>query len=910
MRFCCRFSLTALVLLLTLCGTQTSAQTIHHRCAHGARQGRTDLIPVGMTSGPGISQFAPLSASAGSSDVIVISGRGFGPKTNCKVEFTDVDAGIGVWVQAPTDHVLQWTDSIIRVRVPSLPGSVAGTGPIRVVTDRGDVFESASWLTIRSAFTTVQAANQQYLRPRLAAMDGKGGLSFVPGKGMDDASIKALRRALSTWRCASQLAFNLATSTTTACAQPGDLVSTVGFDSPDCPVSPGEPLEVVVSYGTCSVGATQSWHVSEVDIRLNSAFEWNASTQLPSQVQYDLESALVHALGHAAQLEHVRGVTSVMDPDLLPGVARRQLSPTSDSLAGVLVVSYSSGAPCAPAAMQPIGVGCSIAAPVAQAQISPTAGCMPLTVRMTVASPFPVTTTFWDVDNDGQWDGSGSTIDHTFTKAGTYTVRLRVTNQFGTDESVFERIITVFPPPRASAGSDVIACANEDVRIGGESTAGGTVGPYTIRWSPGHVLSDSTVARPLARLTTTTRFVVTVSDGRGCVATDTMVVAVNAKPILRGASDADVCSGSSIVLRTEVVSGFPPYQIEWSPRIDITDETSLAPTVRPRITRPYFLSVTDARGCVQLDTVLVRVVESRPVDIVAPQGTTACEGATLPLVVNGNYRSIEWSNGQSGPILSVTRTGVYSARAISQSGCTTPWASVAVTITNASDVVVQGPPAICPQKTIELDGGADFVGYEWSTGERSRTIIVTEPGRYWVRVLDVAGCWTRSADWVVKAAEGQPRPTIRVIGNDLEVDEGDRWQWYLDNLPLDGETSRRVTVRKGGLYVVEAFNAEGCSSRSLPVSVDPTSVGNATMSPPPVLVAVEQGHVSVQLNHSEHPYTVRLLSCLGEEKFYVRDVDARERTSIATAALVSGVYIVVVEQRKGVLMSIPVVIVR
>lgn len=887
-----------------------AAQTIHHRCTHGAQRVHTDPAPVGMTSGPGISQFTPLSASAGSSDVIVVSGRGFGPKTNCKVEFTDVDAGIGVWVQAPNDHILLWTDTIIRVRVPSLPGSVAGTGPIRVVTDRGDVFESASWLTVRTAFTTVQAANQQYVRPRLASMDGKGGLSFVPGKGMDDAAVKALRRALSTWRCASQLAFSVGAGNGAGCAQPGDLVSTVSFDTPECPVSPGQPLEVVVSYGSCSVGASQVWHVSEVDIRLNSALEWNMSAQSPSQQQYDLESALVHALGHAAQLEHVRGVASVMDPDLLPGMTRRQLSPTSDSLAGGQVMALSAGAPCQPASMQPVGIGCSIAAPVAQALITPTAGCLPLNTRMTVASPYPVTTTFWDVDNDGQWDGSGTTFDYTFTKAGTYTIRLRVTNQFGTDESIFERIVTVFPPPRASAGGDLIVCANEEVRIGGDATAGGTVGPYIIRWTPGNVLSDSTVARPIARLTATTRFVVTVIDGRGCMAADTMVVAVNAKPTLRGSPDVDVCSGNAVVLRTEVASGFPPYHIEWTPKVDITDETSLAPTVRPRMSRPYFLSVTDARGCVQLDTVLVRVVESRPVDIVAPQGTTACEGAVLPLVVNGNYRSIEWSNGQSGPVLSVTRTGVYSARAITQAGCTTPWASVAVTITNASDVLVKGPSSVCPQKTIELDGGSDYVGYEWSTGERSRTILVTEPGIYWVRVLDVAGCWTQSADWVVRSAEGQPRPVIRVDGNELEASDGERWQWYLDDLPLDGETSRRLTVRNGGSYSVEVFNADGCGSRSLPVVVNPTSVGEAMIGDSPLDVVLDQSQVTVRVTNGEFPYTVRILSALGDETHTVRDVAAHQTSTLTTTGLASGMYVIVVEQRNGVIARKAIMIIR
>src|SRR5688500_5568944 len=33
----------------------------------------------------------------------------------------------------------------------------------------------------------------------------------------------------------------------------------------------------------------------------------------------------------------------------------------------------------------------------------------------------------WDFDDDGTFDASGSSVQHSFTPAGTYTVRLRVT---------------------------------------------------------------------------------------------------------------------------------------------------------------------------------------------------------------------------------------------------------------------------------------------------------------------------------------------------------------------------------------------------------------------------------------------------------------------------------------------------
>ncbi len=98
-------------------------------------------------------------------------------------------------------------------------------------------------------------------------------------------------------------------------------------------------------------------------------------------------------------------------------------------------------------------------APVAAFTSDVTSGTAPLTVHFTDASTGSPTSWAWDFNNDGVTDDTAQNPSHVYDTAGTYTVKLTVTNAGGTDDEVKDGYITVTPapvPPSAAFTSDVL----------------------------------------------------------------------------------------------------------------------------------------------------------------------------------------------------------------------------------------------------------------------------------------------------------------------------------------------------------------------------------------------------------------------------------------------------------------------
>jgi subtilisin-like proprotein convertase family protein len=81
--------------------------------------------------------------------------------------------------------------------------------------------------------------------------------------------------------------------------------------------------------------------------------------------------------------------------------------------------------------------------------------------------------------------------------------------------------------PTVDAGADRFICVGQTVTLGGSPTASGGTPPYTFSWTPTTGLDDPSAANPKARPIVTTTYTVTVTDSRGCEATDEVTIAVH-----------------------------------------------------------------------------------------------------------------------------------------------------------------------------------------------------------------------------------------------------------------------------------------------------------------------------------------------------------------------------------------------
>lgn len=96
-------------------------------------------------------------------------------------------------------------------------------------------------------------------------------------------------------------------------------------------------------------------------------------------------------------------------------------------------------------------------APNADFTASPRSGSAPLTVRFTDTSSGSPTSWSWDFQNDGTIDSHAKNPSYTYTHTGSYSVKLRATNAFGSDNEIKSAYILVTSP---GPGAKITALRN------------------------------------------------------------------------------------------------------------------------------------------------------------------------------------------------------------------------------------------------------------------------------------------------------------------------------------------------------------------------------------------------------------------------------------------------------------------
>ena len=188
------------------------------------------------------------------------------------------------------------------------------------------------------------------------------------------------------------------------------------------------------------------------------------------------------------------------------------------------------------------------------------------------------------------------------------------------------------PDPGMSMVGPNSVCAAPGMQVGGMPAATGGTAPYTFLWtgSCAGFLDDVNAENPFfdppdGTDMTCTLFL-TVTDGDGCDATSgAVMIEVQPSPTADAGADEDICSGDMVTIGgvTAVSGGTPPYTIDWSstPGCELLLDSTMIenPTVDTSAsaftgTCDYTLTVTDATGCGDQDTVSVTIGENPTAD--------------------------------------------------------------------------------------------------------------------------------------------------------------------------------------------------------------------------------------------------------------------------------------------------------
>lgn len=222
--------------------------------------------------------------------------------------------------------------------------------------------------------------------------------------------------------------------------------------------------------------------------------------------------------------------------------------------------------------------------------------------------------------------------------------------------------------PVAYAGNNVEICKEDFATLGAYATAGQA--PYIYSWADedGHDKSNGQIIS--VGPGSTIDYIVTVTSATGCTATSSIEVKVNKLPKVNAGSNTTVCVGLSTILDPSASHGSGGFTYFWDNGLGEGDEHIIFPTEN----MTYSVTVTDSKGCTDVDDLDVEVVES-PIAS-ASQDTTICKGFNANLSVTasgapGPYTYLWSSSAGTTDIVSVSPndTKEYYVTVTADNGC-------------------------------------------------------------------------------------------------------------------------------------------------------------------------------------------------------------------------------------------------
>jgi gliding motility-associated-like protein len=261
---------------------------------------------------------------------------------------------------------------------------------------------------------------------------------------------------------------------------------------------------------------------------------------------------------------------------------------------------------------------------------------------------------------------------------------------------------------------------------------------------------------------------------------------------------ATICQGDSVTLSSSVVGTY-----QWS-----TGATTSS--IQATTAGTYTLTVTNSQGCSGQSTPAV-------VQTLQPPAATIATASTQPICVGdstyltaGTATTYAWSNGTTTQTTYITQPGNYTVIVSNGAGCSaiSQPVTVAFHTQSSSSTNPSGNILIAQGSSVIVSANAG-TGYQWSTGEISQTISISNAGIYTVIVTDQSGCTSLPAS--VQVSYVSPSNMISVTGTTTFCD-GDSVllssafannnQWYLNGAAITGAIQQNYYATQQGFYRV------------------------------------------------------------------------------------------------------------
>lgn len=207
-----------------------------------------------------------------------------------------------------------------------------------------------------------------------------------------------------------------------------------------------------------------------------------------------------------------------------------------------------------------------------------------------------------------------------------------------------------------------------------------------------------------------------------------------------------------------------------------------------------------------------------PSQVTLPPDTIICPNSSFVLNAGSGFFSYDWQNGIStDSVYAVTDSGTYFIKTTDSAGCFS-YDTVVVNLFPPVSLPLFSDTTVCPKQSVLLTAGTGNNTYIWSDGSTNSSLLVTDPGLYWVQVTDSIGCIGN--DSVILSNFTY---SVLNIGNDTSLCPGTQVLYsaglFENYLWQDGSVFPNFYASEPGHYYVSATDSNGCVQRDTVVVI-------------------------------------------------------------------------------------------
>lgn len=499
-----------------------------------------------------------------------------------------------------------------------------------------------------------------------------------------------------------------------------------------------------------------------------------------------------------------------------------------------------------------------------------------------ISEPTPITSTLVSVSNascfglnngSGSVSTSGGVGPYTYLwspsggnsstaiglSAEVYTITMTDANQ-----CTLSTVISINQPSAIidSAYFTNITCNGLSNGSANVTTTGGS-GPYTYLWNTGE--TTSSISQIPAN-----NYTVTISDAKGCTATETFNITQPSALTITSASTPATCGNANGSVNAIVSGGTSPYNFFWSPG------GMTSPSINNLTAGTYTLVITDSKQCSKTTTVGISNFNG-PVLRTASAINVSCYGGNDGQAsVNatggvGPYIYLWSPLGGNAPTATNLMAGNYTVQVTDANQCIT---SIPVLISEPASISILANTSspLCKGSTdgnaiANVTGGIAPYRYLWSTGARAQAVNNLSAGKYSVEVTDQNGCSLTDSISISEPSAITLSVTTTLANCNAQDGSANviasggsqsyTYQWS------SGSTSASADFLGAGNYDVTVTDSNGCTSSISTLVNEKTGMILSTSAVDAVCFGASNGSASVQVTGGVMPYRYEWIPSVG-----------------------------------------------